>query len=231
METSAARRLIPRAASDESLVASVRAGSEPAFEVLYDRHLHGILGFCRHMLGSAEEAEDAVQHTFMAAYRDLVASDKPVQLRPWLYTIARNRCYTLLRGRRERPLTAADEPSTEHLSSAVQRRQDLRDLLADLAGLPEDQRAALVLAELGAIPHDEIALVLAVPRDKVKALVFQGRSSLIASRKARDTPCAEIRPQLTSLRAGLMRRTTLRRHLHECAGCREFRSEVVAVGG
>ena len=61
--------------------------------------------------------------------------------------------------------------------------------------------------------------------------MFQGRSSLIASRKARDTPCAEIRPQLTSLRSGMLRRTTLRRHLHECAGCRAFRREVVADGG
>lgn len=228
METSAALRPIPGTASDERLVASVRGGSEAAFEALYDRHLHGILGFCRHMLGSAEEAEDAVQHTFMAAYRDLVGSQKPVQLRPWLYTIARNRCFTMLRGRRESHLTAADEPSTENLSSAVQRRQDLRDLLADLAALPEDQRAALVLTEFGAVPHDEIAIVLGVPRDKVKALVFQGRSSLIASRTARDTPCAEIRPQLTSLRAGAVRRTTLRRHLRECPGCRGFRTEVVA---
>ncbi len=65
--------------------------------------------------------------------------------------------------------------------------------------------------------------MLAVPRDKVKALVFQGRSSLIASRKARDTPCEEIRLQLARLRDGIPRRTTLRRHLHECLGCREFR--------
>jgi RNA polymerase sigma factor (sigma-70 family) len=230
METSAAARPILGSASDESLVASVRKGSGAAFEVLYDRHLRGILGFCRHMLGSAEEAEDAVQHTFMAAYRDLVASHKPIQLRPWLYAIARNRCFTLLRGRREHPLTAAHELSTEHLSSAVERRQDLRDLLADLAGLPEDQRAALVLSEFGAMPHDEIALVLEVPRDKVKALVFQARSSLIASRTARDTPCAEIRPQLTSLRTGALRRTTLRRHLRECPGCRGFRTDVLASG-
>ena len=165
----------------------------------------------------------------MAVDRDLVGSEKPVQLRPWLYTIARNRCFTLLRGRREHPLNAADEPATENLSSAVQRRQDLRDLLADLARLPEDQRAALVLAELGACSHDEIATVLDVPRDKVKALVFQGRSSLIASRKARDTPCAEIRPQLERLRAGPLRRTTLRRHLRECAGCRGFRTDLVAL--
>ena len=96
METSAALRQIPGSVSDERLVASVRDGSEAAFEALYDRHVRGILGLCRHVLGSADEAEDAVQHTFLAAYRDLVASTKPVQLRPWLYTIARNRCYTCL---------------------------------------------------------------------------------------------------------------------------------------
>ena len=240
MKTSAALRPIPRAigvprsdvllriASDERLVAHVRVGSEEAFEVIYDRHHRAILGFCRHMLGSIEEAEDAVQHAFMAAYRDLMRSDKPIQLRPWLYAIARNRCFTLLKRRRERPLEHADEPSTENLSSAVQRRQDLRDLLADLAELPDEQRAALVLAELGACSHEEIATVLAVPRDKVKALVFQGRSSLLASRKARETPCAEIREQLAILRGGSLRRITLRRHLRECPGCRAFRTGVAA---
>jgi RNA polymerase sigma factor (sigma-70 family) len=215
-------------ASDERLVAHVRAGSEAAFEVLYDRHHRGILGFCRHMLGSVEEAEDALQHTFMAAYRDLVRADKPIQLRAWLYTIARNRCLTTLRARRERPLGEADEVPTENLASEVERRQDLRDLLSDLSGLPVDQRAALVLAELGAVSHDEIATVLDVPREKVKALVFQARTSLIASRKARDTPCQEIREQLASLRGGALRRTTLRRHLRECPGCRAFQAEVVA---
>src|SRR4051794_41552086 len=89
METSAASRPFPRpqvgarsavllrVASDERLVDHVRAGSEAAFEVVYDRHHRGILAFCRHMLGSVEEAEDAVQHTFMAAYRALLGSDKP----------------------------------------------------------------------------------------------------------------------------------------------------------
>src|SRR3954449_7339772 len=90
-----------RVASDERLVAMVRAGSEPAFEAIYERHHRGILSFCRHMLGSVEESEDAVQHTFLAAYRDLRRSAKPVLLRPWLYTIARNRCLSVLRARRE----------------------------------------------------------------------------------------------------------------------------------
>jgi RNA polymerase sigma factor (sigma-70 family) len=234
MEASVARRparsgpKVParllRLASDERLVELVRAGSEPAFEAVFDRHHRGILAFCRHMLGSVEEAEDAVQHTFMAAYRDLLASGKPIQLRAWLYTIARNRCLSVLRARRERPITEIEEPATEHLSSEVQRRQDLRDMLRDIAELPDDQRAALVLAEAGDVSHEEIGEILEIPREKVKALVFQARSSLIASRKARDTPCEEIRVQLSELRGGALRRTSLRRHLKECAGCREFRS-------
>jgi RNA polymerase sigma factor (sigma-70 family) len=217
-----------RLASDERLVEQVRAGSETAFEVAYDRHYRGILAFCRHMLGSAEEAEDAVQHTFMAAFDDLLGSTKAIRLRPWLYTIARNRCYTLLRARRERPVGIVEELSTENLSAEVERRQDLRDLLGDLAGLPDEQRAALVLAAIGTVPHEEIAAVLGVPREKVKALVFQARTSLLASRRARETPCAEIRELLADLSGGARRRLTLRRHVRECAGCREFRDELHA---
>jgi RNA polymerase sigma factor (sigma-70 family) len=238
MEASAAPRpalpkragLIPprllRVASDERLVALVRQGSQPAFEILYDRHNRGILSFCRHMLGSREEAEDALQHTFMAAYRDMVGSEKDIQLRAWLYAIARNRCLTVLRSRRDKPVDELDEVPTEGLATAVERRQDLQDLLRDLAGLPEDQRAALVLAEIGDMPHDDIAAVIGCPKEKVKALVFQARTSLHSSREARETSCEDIREMLSSLRGGSLRRTSLRRHLNECAGCREFHAEV-----
>ena len=217
-----------RLASDERLVDALRGGSEAAFEVIYTRHHRGVLSFCRHMLGSVEEAEDALQHTFLAAYRDLLRSDKPIQLRPWLYTIARNRCLSVLRARRERAADEPIEPSTEHLSHEVERRHDLRALLGDLSRLAPDQRAALVLAELGDMSHDEIGAVLGCPKEKVKALVFQARSSLIASRAARDTSCAEIREQLANLRGGSLRRNTLRRHLHDCPGCRDYRDQVLA---
>ena len=234
MGTSATAARIPRPrsavllrfASDERLVELVRGGSEAAFEAIYDRHHRGILGFCRHMLSSSEEGEDALQHTFMAAYRHLAGGDAEIQLRPWLYAIARNRCLSMLRARREQADGGLHEPSTEHLSDEAQRRQDVREVLADVAALPEDQRAALVLAEIGAVSHEEIALVLGVPRQKVKALVFQARTSLAASRRARETPCAEIRTQLANLRGGALRRTTLHRHLRQCPGCQAFREEV-----
>jgi RNA polymerase sigma factor (sigma-70 family) len=215
-----------RVASDERLVAAVRAGSEPAFEAIYDRHHRVLLSFCRHMLGSADEAADAVQHTFVAAYRDLTTSDKPIRLRPWLFAIARNRCLSMLRARRDHVDVELANPATEGLSAQVVRRQELRDLLADVGRLPEDQRAALVLAELGAVPHGEIAEILDCPREKVKALVFQARSSLAADREAREAPCQEIREELSVLRGGALRRSHLRRHLRQCDGCRAFRDEV-----
>jgi RNA polymerase sigma factor (sigma-70 family) len=204
----------------------VRAGNGEAFEVLYDRYHRQILSFCRHMLGSREEAEDAVQQSFLSAYNALLGSDHAIQLRPWLYTIARNHCLSVLRARRIPASLEEVEPAVEGLASEVQHRQDLRDTLRDLAQLPHDQRAALVLAELGALSHDEIAEVVGCPKGKVKALVFQARSSLAASRQARETPCAEIREQLANLSGGALRRTSLRRHVRECAGCREFKAEV-----
>ena len=217
-----------RLASDQRLIEQVRAGSERAFEALFDRHHRPVLTFCRHMLGSREEAEDVVQLTFLAAYRDLGRTEPPAALRPWLYAIARHRCLRVLRARRERPVAEVALPATDRLAAEVAAREDLRAILADVAHLPEDQRAALVLAELGDVSHEEIGRILACPREKVKALVFQARSSLVASRVARETPCADIREQLATLRGGALRRTTLRRHLRDCPACSAFREQIRA---
>jgi sigma-70-like protein len=92
--------------------------------------------------------------------------------------------------------------------------------------LPEDQRAALILSELGDLSHAEVAQVIDCEVGKVKSLVFQARSGLMERRQARETPCQEIREQLATLRGGSLRRGPLRRHLKACPGCAEFRVEV-----
>ena len=213
-------------AGDERIVEQIRRGNELAFEIAFERHGAGILAFCRHMLGSREEAEDAVQHTFAAAFRDLSrGSDRKIALRPWLYTIARNRCLSLLRARREEA-AELDELPTEGLSDEVERRAELRELLADVRELPEDQRAALLLAEAAGMSHAEVAEVLGCEPGSVKGLVFRARSSLIERREARETPCDEIREQLANLRGGALRRNELRHHLRHCPGCAEYRDEV-----
>jgi RNA polymerase sigma factor (sigma-70 family) len=225
------RLLLPRspralaAFGDDRLVEQVRRGNEAAFEAIYDRHHRAMLSFCRHMLASADEAEDAVQQTFISAYGSLRADARDINLKPWLYAIARNRCLTILRARRERPAEIDDVP-TVGLAEEVQQRTDLRELLGDLRGLPDDQRAALVLSELGDLSHAEIGHIVGCEGAKVKSLVFQARSSLIESRNARDIPCHEIREQLATATGGELRRGPLRRHLRSCEGCAEFRDQV-----
>ncbi|MEO8687724.1 MAG: RNA polymerase sigma factor [Solirubrobacteraceae bacterium] len=218
-----------RAAPDERLVAALRRGDETAFEAIYDRHHRALLGFCRHMLGSHQEAEDALQRVFTSAHGHLRAETGHVNLKPWLYTIARNRCLSMLRARRETlALDDVYEPSGAGLALAeeVELGEDLKDMLGDMGRLPDDQRAALVLAELGDLSQQEIAATLDVRPDKVKALIFQAREALSGWRQARAVSCREIREQLSTLKGSALRRAPIRRHLALCPSCTAFEAEV-----
>ena len=221
-------RRIALSEADEFLVARLRAGDDAAFEAIYDRYARGVLAFCVHMLGNREAAEDALQLTFVSAFRALRGSDGEVSLRPWLYTIARNRCLSELRARRDVDIgdMAKDRPSWEGVADVVQRREDIREVLDDLQRLPADQRAALVLFELADHSHDEIAAVLGVRKEKVKALIFQAREGLARGRRAREHPCAEIRERLATMRGRVLPRSVARAHIDRCPGCAAFEREI-----
>jgi RNA polymerase sigma factor (sigma-70 family) len=212
---------------DDRLVEYVRRGEQAAFEVLYDRYSAGILSFCRHMLRSTADAEDATQHTFMAAHADIARrGERELYVKAWLYTIARNRCLSLIRARREQVANDDIEIVDDRFSNDVEQREDLRALLADVRRLPDDQREALVLAEVGDLTHDDISAVIGCEVNKVKSLVFQARTALIDRRLARETPCDQIREQIATLRGGALRRSHLRHHVEACAGCSEYREQI-----
>ena len=219
-------RLLLARRTDERLVEMVRQGDAAAFEVLYDRYHLRILSFCRHMLGSQPDGEDATQHAFVALHRHIVLDDRPVDVKPWLFQVARNRCLSIIRARREHANIddPVIQPATEGLADNVQRRNDLRELLGDLQQLPDDQRAALLLSSLGDLSGEEIAEVVGCRPQKVKALVFQARTSLMNEREARNTDCDVVREQLATLRGGALLRGPLRRHVRTCDGCRAFRN-------
>jgi RNA polymerase sigma factor (sigma-70 family) len=211
--------------SDERLVEHVRAGDEAAFEVLYERYAAGVLGFCRHMLGSRDEAEDAVQQAFVSAHSDMLRGAREINFKPWLYTIARNRCLSMLRARREQAVELP-ELSTAGLSESVERRSDLRELVGDVQRLPDDQREALVLSELGDLSHAEIADVVGCEPVAVKGLVFRARSALMERREARQAECGDIRQELAVATGGGLRKSRLRYHLEACPGCCAYLEEV-----
>jgi RNA polymerase sigma factor (sigma-70 family) len=211
-----------RLASDKRLAALVRTGETVAFEVLYDRHARKLLSFCRHMLGSRQDGEDALQRTFASAYRALLVDEREIELRPWLFAIARNECLSILRQRHPTGELEDPEPATDGLSSRVEDRDDLRNVLADLRALPERQRAALLLSELGGFTHAQIAEAVGARPEQIKAYVFQARSNLIAERVAREQSCLEVRAQLASSRGAALLQRELSRHLRRCRDCRDY---------
>jgi RNA polymerase sigma factor (sigma-70 family) len=220
--------------SDDSLVAQVRAGNDAAFEAIYDRYARGVLAFCVHMLGSRDAAEDAMQLTFVSAYWALRGRESDISLRPWLYTIARNRCVSELRTRRDVvdvDGVAIDRSCLKSVADQVQQREELRETLEDMQRLPADQRAVLVMFVLGGHSHAEIAAVLGVRREKVKALIFQAREALVRGRHARERPCAEIRERLATLHGRVLPRSATRAHIDRCPSCAAFEGQVRRQAG
>ncbi len=218
----AGSRVRLRLASDDRLVASVRRGDTVAFEAIYERHAGELLSFCVYMLGSRHDAEDAVQATFASAYRALRADRRPVTLRPWLFTIARNDCLSILRGRRPTVELNGEPALGGDPFRELEVREEVRQMFEGLRELPESQRAALVLAELHGLSQAEIGVVLGIRPEQVKAYVYQARSNLISEKRAREADCREIREELATARGGALLRGRLRRHVRSCAECRVY---------
>ena len=219
-----------RLQSDEKLVAMIRRGNNSAFDALVQRYQPRLLSFCRHMLGSQEDAEDVLQEVFAASFNALLADDRPINARPWLYRIARNRCLNHLRRPRATGQDSMDIFETENGASTaetVHRREEFRQIVADVQELPETQRTALLLREIDALSYDQIAEAMDTTVPSVKSLLVRARVGLAEASEARLLTCEEVRVELAEVAEGLTRTTApARRHLKNCERCRTFRSEL-----
>jgi RNA polymerase sigma factor (sigma-70 family) len=207
-----------------------RAGNPGAFEAIVDRYQGRLLGFCRQMLGSTEDAEDVLQEVFVNAYRAMLGDEREINLRPWLYRIARNRCLNHLR----KPTADAQEsmdmvPEVEAASTAekVHNREEFRQLLTDVGKLPETQRSALLLREMDAMSYEEIAQAMETSVPSVKSLLVRARISLAEASQARQLTCGEVRLDLAEAAEGLRKLSgPVRRHVRDCEECKDFRSQL-----
>src|ERR687885_1692530 len=148
---------------------------------LYERYARQIFTFCMHRLGSREEAEDAVQSTFMNAFRGLERGVEPEFESAWLFKIAENVCLTRQRSsfRRRRVESPGDLDALQDLLPSPQREADeLIRLTEALAGMPEQQRRALLLREWQGLSYKEIAEELELSQAAVETLLFRARRSL-----------------------------------------------------
>ncbi len=215
---------------DERLIALIRGGHDRAFEVLFDRYHARLLAFCSSMLKSRQDAEDVLQEVFANAHKAMLADDRKINVRPWLYRIARNRCLNHLR----KPVPEGQDSMDIHphlngttTAERVQKREELRQVLNDVSTLPETQRTALLLREIDQLSYDEIAVAMETTIPAVKSLLVRARITLAESSESRTLSCSEVRVTLAEAAEGIRKADgPVRIHVRNCEACESFRNQL-----
>ena len=166
--------------SDEKLTRQSQAGSLAAFEELVHRYERRIYGFVAKCCGSASDASEITQDTFVRAFQAIARFDSRQAFAPWLFTIARRKCIDRHRAAlriNEEPLPAV--PGTDDPSEALAQREERQNLWA-LARrrLPIAQFQALWLRYAEDMAVAQIAQVLGRTQTHIKVLLFRGRNAL-----------------------------------------------------
>jgi RNA polymerase sigma-70 factor, ECF subfamily len=157
---------------------------------LYERHAVALRAFCLRSLRNRDDADEAVQATFLRALGAVRSGVRPVSERAWLLTIARNVCATRATCAHRRREVALDSIALEDAAGPAPP-QDLgadADLFAALEALPDGQRRAFVLRAVDGLSYEEIAQELGVTHAAVETWIFRARRKLaeaVADRRRR----------------------------------------------
>lgn len=160
--------------SDAAIVARVLAGDTAAYSTLVTRYKGQYARFAARMLGNREDAEEALQDSFVRAYRSLPKCDDPARFGSWLFRILANRCRTsgARRGRREKTFVRDEiallDASEDHPEERAAWREEIQRALAQL---DDDQREAFLLKHVEEMGYEEISELTGVGVSALKMRV------------------------------------------------------------
>ena len=159
-------------------------------ERLYEDYAGRVYRYCLSRLDSPEEAEDALQATYLNAWRSLSSGVEPISTPPWLFQIASNVCSSMLRTRLSGATEVLRSPETfDRIPTEAKSSDELLGLAAALEELPERQRQALLLRDWRGLSYDEIAAEMNSTYQAVETLLFRARKSVAAGlRKPEPAP-------------------------------------------
>jgi len=168
-------------ASDEELARGCAAGDDRSLSALYDRYRRPLYVYCARMLGEEQGARDAVQEVFLAACRRRAELPRLHSVRAWLFTVARNRCLSVLRAARPRESLGEElEAAGGTPSDELQAEEEVRLVRQALGRIPPELRETVVLREYLDLSYREIAAVLEATEGAVKSRLFKARQALRA---------------------------------------------------
>ena len=174
--------------TDADIIQSVLSGDKDAYAELVRRHHVRVLAVCGHLLQIPSEAEDAAQDVFVLAYKRLSSFRGDSAFSTWMYRIATNYCLDLLRKRKREKSDSIDRLIEEkkdaslhtlHFESGPETVMERKDLVTRLLSrLNENERTILILREAEGFSYQEIAAILEISIDAVKARLKRARQSL-----------------------------------------------------
>jgi RNA polymerase sigma factor (sigma-70 family) len=213
--------------SDSRLTGRAARGSSDAFEAIFERYHQELYRYCAAIVGNAADAQDAVQSTMVKVLQALPGEERRIELKPWLYRIAHNEAIEIIR--RRLPSEEVDAGSLlapAGTADEVLARERLRRLVADVAELPERQRGALVMRELGGLGFEEIGAALGTSAATARQTLFEARLGLRQMDEGREMDCIEAMAAISGGDRRVLRGRKLRAHLRACESCRAFRAEI-----
>lgn len=214
-------------ASDDRLARRATSGDQQAFGAIFRRYHQRLYRYCLAVVGNPEDAQDALQNTMVKVMRALPGEERRIELKPWLYRIAHNESIDLLRRRRE---TVQIDPELiargTGLSEEAEARERLRRLIADLDQLPDRQRGALVMRELGGLDFAEIGAALGTSASVARQTLYEARLGLGQMEAGREMTCETVTRALSDGDGRVARRRDIRAHLRDCSDCRRFGEQI-----
>ena len=166
---------------DASIVAAVLTGNTDAYSVLVYRYRDAYTRFAAHMLGSLEDADDALQLAFVRAYRNLAQCRDPEKFGSWLYQIVVNECRTLgaRRAKRDRRMIRDEEKAANASTNHPANDMALHDEISHALGkLEAGQREAFLLRHVEGMSYEEIAEITGVGISALKMRVKRATARL-----------------------------------------------------
>lgn len=167
--------------TDAWLIRTVTTRSEPDFDALFLAHYDGVYRLLYRIVGAREDAEDLAQETFVRLARQRFRGDQAHNVRAWLYRVATNLAYNLLRGearrtQRQEQFTRQATPDAPDPAEAALRGDEQAAVRRALAGLPERQAQLLLLRHAG-LSYRELAEAAGIAPGSVGTLLARAEAA------------------------------------------------------
>jgi RNA polymerase sigma-70 factor (ECF subfamily) len=178
---------------DAALMLRVKQGDMGAFTELVEKYKQPVMNLVSRMINDPTEAEDIAQNVFIQVHKSAYRYKVSAKFTTWLFTIARNLCLNEIRRRSRHPAESLDSSQSQNEEQPIRQFEDFKNasppdsllkteleqkIQECLAGLPENQRTAILLCRQDELSYEEIAEILGCSLSATKSLIHRGRETL-----------------------------------------------------